>query len=137
MATKKELGKDGLKLIAAFTKKMTVMVAELQKEKPEKEFTLTVYEPNMYWGVNWKSTKRWKTERFLKEFFQVRIYVDYEKYSILGEHMAEDVFEHLCDNHSLAKKKTIKELLEMTDAIVQKTKEAILAAVDLEFDPSF
>ncbi len=137
METKNELGNDGLKLIAAITQKMTAMVAELQKEKPEKEFSLTVYEPNMYWCVNWKSTKRWKTEHFLKEFFQVRMYADDENYSVKGEHMAEDVFEHLCDNHPLVKKKTVKELFEMTDAIVQQTKEAVLEALDKEFDPSY
>jgi|GEM_PF-6166310 len=137
MGTKKELGADELKLIATITKKMTVMVTELQKEKPEKEFALTVYEPNMYWCVNWKSTKRWKSEHFLKEFFQVRIYADDELFSVLGEHMAKDIFEQLCDIHPLVKKKTIKELLEMSDVIVEKTKAAILGAIDLEFDPSY
>ena len=137
MESKKEFGKDELKFIAAFTKKMTVMITVLQKEKPEKEFTLTVYEPNMYWCVNWKSTKRWKTEHYLKEFFQVRMYAEEEKYSILGEHMVKDVFEHLSDTHFPIKNKTVKELFEMTNAMVQKTKEAVLEALDKEFDPSF
>ncbi len=137
MGTKKEDGKDELKFITAITKKMIVMIADLQKEKPKKEFTLTVYEPNMYWCVNWKSTKRWKTEHFLKEFFQVRVYEEDEKYSILGEHMVKDVFEHLSDTHFLIKNKTVKELFEMTKGMVQKTKEAVLEALDKEFDPSF
>ena len=128
---------DELNLIAAITQKMTAMVAELQKEKPEKEFSLTVFEPNMYWCVNWKSTKRWKTERFLKEFFQVRMYADDELYSIIGEHMAKDIFEQICDIHPLVRKKTIKELFEMADAIVQQTKHAVLAAVVLKFDSNF
>lgn len=38
METNKKLGANKLKLITAITKKMTVMVTELQKEKPKKEF---------------------------------------------------------------------------------------------------
>jgi hypothetical protein len=125
------------KLTSNITNEITLLVNDLRKEKPEKDFTLKVYEANMYWCVNWKSTKHWKADKYFKEYFQVQVWIDNKKYSLLGEHRVEDVFEHLSEEHFFYKEKTIKELLSITDEIIQKTKEAVLEAVDKELDSTY
>jgi hypothetical protein len=128
---------DLINFTSNITNEITLLVDDLRKEKPEKEFIIRVNEANMYWCINWKSTKYWKTYKCLKEYFQVQIWSDNEKYSLIGEHRVEDVFEHLSEEHFLYQEKTMKGLLSITDEIIQKTKEGILEGVDKEFDPSF
>jgi hypothetical protein len=137
MSEKNDIENEKSKLASYITTKITLLLDILKKEKPEKEFTITVYEPNMYWCVNWKSTKRWKTDRYLREYFQFRIWTENQKYAFVGEHRVIDLFEHLSDHYFLYKEKTLDELLSMSDEIIQKMKEAVLEAVDKEFDPSF
>lgn len=68
---KKELDK----LTSNLTELLELILAELQQEIPEKEFTLTTIKANLYWSVQWKSTKLWKSERYLKESFQLKMYL--------------------------------------------------------------
>lgn len=124
-------------LVSAISNKMGKIVENLQKKSPEKEFSLTTYEPNNYWCVNWKSTKLWKTDRSLKESFQLRMYLNNEKNSITGYHRIEDIFDQLEDTHFLYKEKTLDEIFEMLDFIIKQTKEAILKSVIQEFDPNY
>ena len=128
---------DKAKLISAITDKMETILAELQHLKPEKEFTLTTYEPNAYWSIHWKSTKLWKTEHYLKEWFSVSLYQVKEAFSLGGEHHIKDVFEELGDRHFLYEEKTIETLFKMVDSIEKQTKEAVLKSVEQEFDSSF
>lgn len=124
-------------LVKTISNQMKVIVEGLQKTNPEKEFSLTVYEPNMYWCFNWKSTKLWKTDRFLKESFQLRMYRDNEKISVTGYHRIEDIFEQLEDTHFRYEEKTITEIFEIIDLIVTQTEEAISKAVNQEFDSDY
>ena len=128
---------EAVLLVTSITHKMKAIVGDLQKENPEKEFSLTVYEPNMYWCFNWKSTKLWKTDRFLKESFQLRMYRDNEKISVTGYHRIEDIFEQLEDTHFRYEEKTITEIFEIIDLIVTQTEEAISKAVNQEFDSDY
>lgn len=137
MKNKKDIENKKIKLISSITNQMKLLIDDLQKEKPEKAFTIRIYEENMYWCVNWKSTKLWKTDQYLKEYFQVHIWNDNEKYSLLGEHRVEDIFEHLSESYFRYKEKTIDDLISVTDDIIKKTKKGVLEAVDNEFDPSF
>tara|TARA_R110002126_G_scaffold281512_2_gene429337 strand:+ start:5368 stop:5673 length:306 start_codon:yes stop_codon:yes gene_type:complete len=100
------------------------LVDDLRKEKPEKEFVIHVNEVNMYWCVNWK------TDKYLKEYFEVQIWSDNEKYSLMGEHRVEDVFEHLSEEHFLYQKKTMKDLLSITEEIIRKTKDCVIEALN-------
>lgn len=125
------------KLISAITNKMEAVLTELQQLKPEKEFTLTTYEPNGYWSFHWKSTKLWKTEHFLKEWFAVSLYGDSDAFSLSGHHSIKDIFEQLEDRHFLYKEKSTETLFKMIDVIEKQTKEAILKSIDQQFDPSF
>ena len=43
---------DKAKFISTLTNKMEAVLTELQSQKPEKEFTLTTYEPNGYWSFH-------------------------------------------------------------------------------------
>lgn len=117
---------DRLKLITIITDKIMVLVDSLQKEKSGKEFTLTVYEANMYWCINWKSTKTWKTDHYLKDSFQVNIYKINQNYFFMGEHRVEDLFEHLSKTYFLYEEKSIKSLESITDAIIEKITEGVL-----------
>ncbi|MFD1292591.1 hypothetical protein ACFQ5N_01975 [Lutibacter holmesii] len=119
------------------TNNIKKMVSGLQKENPTKEFSIRIYEENMYWCVNWKSSKHWKTDKLLKEYFQIQVYNDNGKYSLLGEHRIEDIFEQLSEEYFLYKEKTMKTLTLLTNEIIQKTKLAVLEAVDKEFDADF
>jgi hypothetical protein len=71
--------KEKRKFISNITNEITLWVDDLQKEKPEKEFSMNVNAENMYWCVNWK------TEKYLKEYFQVNVWIENKKYSLLGE----------------------------------------------------
>jgi len=124
------------KLISAITNKMEAVLTELQYLKPEKEFTLTTNEPNGYWSIHWKSTKLWKTEHYLKEWFSVSLYQVKACFSLNGSHCIKDIFEQLEDRHFLYEEKTIEELFKMVDVIEKHTKEAVLKAIDQEFDSS-
>ena len=115
------------KLVINITNCFVLLVNELIKEKPEKKFIFDTYEPNMYWSVNWK------TDRFLKEFFQINLYKENEKFSLIGEHRVDGVLENLSEEYFWYKEKTIKELSSITDEIIYKTKNAILEAIDKEF----
>lgn len=128
---------DKAKLISALTNKMKAVLAELQNTNPEKEFTLTVYEPNGYWSFHWKSTKLWKTEHYLKEWFSISLYQVKACFSLNGSHEIKDIFEQLGDRHFLYEEKTIEALFKIVDTIEKQTKEAVLKAVDQEFDPGF
>ena len=130
-------GVDKAKLISNITNKMEAILVELQSLKPEKKFTLTIYEPNGYWSFHWKSTKLWKTEHYLKEWFSVSLYQVKAGFSISGSHEIKDVFEQLGDRHFLHEEKTIETLLKMINTIEKQTKEAILKAIDQQFDSSF
>lgn len=126
-----------LDLTSKITDEITLFVDDLRIKKPEKEFTIRVAEVNLYWCVNWKSTKYWKTDKHLKEYFQVQIWNINEKYSILGEHRVEDVFEHLSEEHFSYDDLTINGLLLISDEIIQKIKEGVLDSLNSEFDPSY
>lgn len=128
---------DKAKFISTLTNKMEAVLTELQHLKPEKEFTLTTYEPNGYWSFHWKSTKLWKTEHYLKEWFSIRLYGDTDAFSLSGSHGIKDVFEQLEDRYFLYEEKTIEEFFKIVDEIEKQTKEAVLKAVDQQFDPSF
>ncbi|HLT52684.1 MAG TPA: hypothetical protein VKZ97_02275 [Flavobacteriaceae bacterium] len=123
--------------ITAITDQLETLVTQLQIEKPEKEFKLALNAANMYWAIHWKSTKLWKTERPLKEYFCLTVYPDSTALSIMGYHRAEDIFEQLEDTHFLYKEKTPEALFELVNEIATQTKNAILAAVDQEFDPNY
>lgn len=124
-------------LVTSITHKIKAIVGDLQKENPEKEFSLIVYEPNMYWCFNWKSTKLWKTDQFLKESFQLRMNRDNEKISVTGYHRIEDVFEQLEDTYFRYEEKTITKIFEIIDLIITQTEEAISKAVNQEFDSDY
>ena len=128
---------DKSKLISAITDKMEVVLAELQSLKPEKEFILKAYEPNGYWSFYWKSTKLWKTEHYLKEWFTVNLYGDIGAISLSGSHSIKDIFEQLEDRHFLYKEKKIDEISKIINTIAKQTKEAVLKSLDQKFDPSF
>lgn len=128
---------DKAKLISAITNKMEAILAELQQLKPEKEFTLKTHEPNGYWSFHWKSTKLWKTEHYLKEWFTISLYGNSDAFSLSGSHNIKDIFEQLEDGHFLYKEKTIETLFKMLDAIEKQTKSSVLKAVEQQFDPSF
>lgn len=116
------------KLILDITNGFVLLVDELKKEKPEKEFDFNFYEPNMYWSINWK------TDKYLKEYFQINLYIDNEKFSLLGEHRFVGIFQHLSDEYFFYKEKTLEELSSITDEIIHKTKGAILEGVYKKFD---
>ncbi|KYG71544.1 hypothetical protein [Roseivirga echinicomitans] len=137
MKTKKDIENERTKLISGITNQLTLLIDDVQKQKPEKAFTIRVYEENMYWCVNWESTKLWKTDQFLKEYFQVQIWKIGEKYSLEGEHRVEDIFEHLSDQYFLYEGMTMQDLILMTDEIVEKTRAGVLEAVDKEIDSSY
>lgn len=124
---------DKTKLISAITNKMEAVLAELQHLKPEKEFTLKTHESNGYWSFHWKSTKLWKTEHHLKEWFTVSLYGNIDSLSLSGSHGIKDIFEQLEDRHFLYKEKAIEELFKIVDTLTKKTKEVVLNAVDQEF----
>lgn len=126
-----------VKLISTTTDKMEAVLVELQYLKPEKEFTLTTYEPNGYWSFHLKSTKLWKTEHYLKEWFSVNLYQVKSCFSLNGFHCIKDIFEQLEDRHILYEEKTIEELFRMVDVIAKQTKEAVLKAIDQEFDSGY
>lgn len=128
---------DKAKLISTITSKMKAVLAELQNLNPEKEFTLTTYEPNAYWSFHWKSTKLWKTEHNLKECFSISLYQVKECFSLNGSHCIKDIFEQLEDRHFLYEEKTIEALFKMVETIKMQTKEAILKAIDQKFDSSY
>jgi len=125
------------KLISNITNRMEAVLAELQHLKPEKEFTLKTYEPNGYWSFHWKSTKLWKTEHYLKEWFTVSLDGNIDVFSLSGSHSIKDIFEQLEDRHFLYKEKTTETLHKMINTIEKRTKEAVLKAIDQQFDPSF
>ncbi|MGY5353827.1 hypothetical protein [Wenyingzhuangia sp. IMCC45467] len=125
------------KLISAITNKMEVVLADLQYLKPEKEFTLKTHEPNGYWSFYWKSTKLWKTEYYLKEWFTVSLYGNIDTLSLSGSHGIKDIFEQLEDRYFLYKEKTPEMLFKMINTVEKQTKEAVLKAVDQQFDPSY
>lgn len=116
---------------------MEAVLAELEHLKPEKEFILKIYEPNGYWSFHWKSTKLWKTEHYLKEWFSISLYQVKACFSLNGKHNIKDIFEQLEDRHFLYKGKTIVELFRMVDIIEKQTKEAVLKAIDQKFDSSY
>ncbi|MEO9571263.1 MAG: hypothetical protein ABJH82_13680 [Polaribacter sp.] len=116
------------KLILNITNGFVLLIDELKKEKPEKEFDIHFYEPNLYWSINWK------TDKYLKEYFQINLYNDNQKYSLLAEHRVIGIFEHLSDEYFLYKENTLEELSSITDEMFHKTKGAILEAIDKEFD---
>ena len=128
---------DKPKLISTITSKMEAVLAELQNLNPEREFTLTIYEPNGYWIFHWKSTKLWKTEHYLKEWFSVSLYGDIDTFSLSGHHGIKDVFEQLEDKHFLYEEKTVEALFKIVDTIEKQIKEAVLKSIDQQFDPSF
>ncbi|WP_299002408.1 hypothetical protein [uncultured Tenacibaculum sp.] len=125
------------KLISAITNKMEAVLTELQHLNPEKEFTLKTYEPNGYWSFHWKSTKIWKTEHYLKEWFSVSLYGDIDAVSLSGSHEIKDIFEQLEDRYFLYKEKTTDTLFRMLNTIEKQIKESVLKAIDQQFDPSF
>ena len=116
------------KIVLNITNNFVILVNELKKEKPEKEFDFNFYEPNMYWCINWK------TDKYLKEYFQINMYNDNQKFSLLGEHRAIGIFEHLSDEYFSYKEKTLEEISSIANEIIHKTKSAILEAIDKEFD---
>jgi len=128
---------DKTKLISSITNKMEAVLAELQQLKPEKEFTLKTHESNGYWSFHWKSTKLWKTEHYLKEWFTVSLYGNSDAFSLSGSHSIKDVFEQLEEGHFLYKGKTIETLFKMLDTIEKQTRDAVLKAIDQQFDSSF
>lgn len=128
---------DKAKLISAITNKMEAVLVELQQLKPEKEFTLKTHELNGYWSFHWKSTKFWKTEHYLKEWFTISLYGNSDAFSLSGSHNIKDIFEQLEDGHFLYKEKTIETLFKMLDAIEKQTKASVLKAIEQQFDPSF
>ena len=128
---------DKAKLISAITNKMEAVLVELQHLKPEKEFTLKTHEPNGYWSFHWNSTKLWKTEHHLKEWFTVSLYGNSDAFSLSGSHSIKDIFEQLEDRHFLYKEKTTEMLIKMIDAIEKQAKEAILKSVEQGFDSSY
>ena len=128
---------DKAKLISAITNKMEAILAELQKLKPEKEFTLKTHEPNGYWSFHWKSTKLWKTEHYLKEWFTISLYGNSDAFSLSGSHNIKDIFEQLEDRHFLYKEKTIQTFFKMLNTLEDQTKVSVLKAIEQQFDPSF
>lgn len=130
---KKELDK----LTSNLTELLELILAELQQEIPEKEFTLTTIKANLYWSVQWKSTKLWKSERYLKESFQLKMYPDNEKWSLRGYHRVEDFFEQLEDTHFLHKEKSLRDFLTISNALREQIKYAIIKSVHQEFDPNY
>jgi len=125
------------KLISVITNKMEAVLVELQHLKPEKEFTLKTFEPNGNWSFHWKSIKLWKTEHYLKEWFTVSLYGNINAFSLSGSHSIKDIFEQLEDRHFLYKEKTTEMLFKMIDTIEKQTKDAVLKAIDQQFDSSF
>jgi len=128
---------DKAKLISAITNKMEAVITELQQLKPEKEFTLKTHESNGYWSFHWKSTKLWKTEHYLKEWFTISLYGNSDAFSLSGSHNIKDIFEQLEDRHFLYKEKTIQTFFKMLNTLEDQTKVSVLKAIEQQFDPSF
>lgn len=115
-------------LVSNMSKELKSLVDQLNKIKPDKNFYLTIYEPNMFWKINWK------TDRYLEECFRVHIYADDAKYSLIAEHGVKDFFEHINDRNFNFKEKTLEEFYLITNEIVQKIKKAVLVSIDKDLD---
>ena len=115
---------EKIKFTSIITNKITLMVNSLQNEMPSKGVNISASETKMFWSVNWKSTKH------LKESFQVEIWGENEKFSLMGEHLVEGVFEHSTEEYFLYEDKTVKELQLIIDEIIQKTKKGILESIN-------
>ncbi|WP_026775523.1 hypothetical protein [Polaribacter sp. Hel_I_88] len=115
-------------LVSNMSKELKSLVDQLNKIKPDKNFHLTIYEPNMFWKINWK------TDRYLEECFRVQIYADDAKYSLIAEHGVKDFFEHINDRYFNFKEKTLEEFYLITNEIVQKIKKAVLVSIDKDLD---
>lgn len=129
--------KDSLSFISQITNGIQLIVENLNKEKSDKNFTIKVNESNLYWCINWNSCKKWKTDALLKEYFQVQIWSENDKYSVLGEHRIEDLFEHLSDEYFHYEKITLLNLNSIIDEILLKIKNGVYEAIDKEFDSDF
>jgi hypothetical protein len=77
------------KLTSKIQYEIEIFVDELQNEKPEKGYSFLTNETNTLWTVNWKSTK------YLKEYYELEIWKENIKYSIMGSYIIEDLYEHL------------------------------------------
>lgn len=132
-----EINGKYLELLSIFNTKLERIVSELQVQIPEKNFSLSFYEPNAYWTIYWLSTKTWKTDFYLKEWFTFRIYEYENTLSLEGNHNVKDLFEQLSDQYFLFNEKSIEDLSIIINNIDNHIKEAILRAVHQEFDPTF
>lgn len=124
-------------LILALTKSMQTILLTLQERMPEKEFTLRSNEANAYWAFHWNSTKLFKTEHPVKEWFSVTLYPQQTGFSLDGTHEIKDVFEQLGETHFKYEEPSILEIYQKLDKAEKQIQKAVIQAVDQKFDPSY
>jgi hypothetical protein len=107
------------KLTSKIQYEIEIFVDELQNEKPEKGYSFLTNETNTLWTVNWKSTK------YLKEYYELEIWKENIKYSIMGSYIIEDLYEHLNTELVFYEKKKPKELWIKIDKILDEFKKGI------------
>jgi hypothetical protein len=94
------------KLTSKIQYEIEIFVDELQNEKPEKGYSFLTNETNTLWTVNWKSTK------YLKEYYELEIWKENIKYSIMGSYIIEDLYEHLNTELVFYEKKKTKRTMD-------------------------
>lgn len=110
---------DLTNLTSKISQQLESFLNMLQEEKPKQEFSLLYFETKMLWMVSWKSTN------YLKEYCELEIWKDNNKYSLMCNYKAEAVFENLTEELFLLEEKTIKELLAKSDEILNEFRKGV------------
>ncbi|WP_299063488.1 hypothetical protein [uncultured Polaribacter sp.] len=115
-------------LVSKLSTEFNKLILQLNKINPDKNFQLTIHEPNLFWAINWK------TDRYLEECFCVRLYADNAKHSLIAEHQVKDVFEHINDEYFNYKEKSLEDFALITKEILQKTEIAIIESLNKDLN---
>jgi len=85
-------------------------------------FSADLYETQMLWVVNWRSTK------YLKEYCELEIWEVNDKYSLMISYSAEDALEILREDFCHFEDKTPQELCALSDEILHQFRKGVKEA---------
>ncbi|MAZ26543.1 MAG: hypothetical protein CL868_05625 [Cytophagaceae bacterium] len=111
-----------------FSQALTAFIGELQDDRPGKEFSLHIEEENLYWCIKWKSQK------FLDEYFQLQIWPMDAVYHVMGERRAIDLMDEYGEEYFYREDLTVEALVNLQEELILDFKKGVLEAVDTPLD---
>lgn len=105
------------------TKAMEEIYKQLKGENPTQALSSQHADHQLTWILQWKGPDN------LEEYFEVEVWQEQEKYSVMGSHRRDEITEVSGVEYFCFEGMTLSELLSTTPKLIEEIKSSIYLAV--------